>query len=49
MDLFVEGCQGMGLALAVGAIGGTVVGARADEGALTPALADLSAVAGAIL
>jgi hypothetical protein len=49
MDLFVEGCQGMGLALAVGAIGGTVVGARADEGALTPALAVLSAVAAAIL
>jgi hypothetical protein len=49
MDSFVEGCQGMGLALAVGGIGGTVVGARAGEGSLNAALAVLSAVAGALL
>jgi hypothetical protein len=49
MDLFVEGCQGMGLALAVGAIGGTIAGVRQDEGPLTPALAVVSAIAGAAL
>jgi len=49
MDLFVEGCQGMGLALAVGAIGGTVIGARRGEGNLTPAVAVLSAIGGALL
>ena len=49
MDVFVEGCQGLGLALAVGAIGGTVVGARSGEDALTPSLAVLSAVAGGLL
>ena len=32
MDLFVEGCQGLGLALAVGAIGGALVGARPGAG-----------------
>jgi hypothetical protein len=49
MDLFVEGCQGMGLALAVGSIGGTLVGARPSEGPLTPAVAFAVAVAGAAL
>jgi hypothetical protein len=49
MDLFVEGCQGMGLALAVGSIGGTLAGARSSEGPLTPAVAVAVAVAGAAL
>ena len=49
MDLFVEGCQGLGLALAVGMVGGTVAGVRSGEGAMTPALAVLSAAAGAVL
>jgi hypothetical protein len=50
MDLFVEGCQGMGLALAVGAIAGTIVGARPGEGGgVTPALAVLAAAGGALL
>ena len=49
MDLFVEACQGMGLALAVGSIGGTLVGARSSEGPLTPVVALAGAVAGAAL
>jgi hypothetical protein len=49
MDLFVEGCQGMGLALAAGALGGAVTGVRGGEGPLTPALALASAIAGAAL
>jgi asparagine N-glycosylation enzyme membrane subunit Stt3 len=49
MDLFVEGCQGLGLALAIGSIGGTLAGARSGEGPLTPTLAIASAIAGAAL
>jgi chromate transport protein ChrA len=49
MDLFVEGCQGLGLALAVGAIAGALVGVRAGEGPLTPVMAIVSAIAGAAL
>jgi hypothetical protein len=49
MDVFVEGCQGLGLALAVGTIGGTIVGVRTGEGPLTPIAAVASALAGAAL
>jgi hypothetical protein len=49
MDLFVEGCQGLGLALAVGALGGTLAGVRPGEGPLTPIVAIASAIAGAAL
>jgi hypothetical protein len=46
MDLFVEGCQGLGLALAMGAIGGALVGASAADGPLNVAIS-IGAAAGA--
>ena len=49
MDVFVEGCQGLGLALAVGAIAGTLIGATQGAGSLNAALAVGAAVAGALL
>ena len=49
MDVFVEACQGLGLALAAGTIGGTLVGVRPGEGPLTPIAAIASALAGAAL
>jgi len=49
MDVFVEACQGLGLALAVGAIGGSLVGATQGAGALNVALAIGAAVAGAVV
>lgn len=47
MDFFVEGCQGLGLALAIGAIGGALVGASSGAQGLNIALAIGAAVAGA--
>ena len=49
MDLFVEGCQGLGLALAVGAAAGALAGSRPGDGALMPVAAVLAAIAGAVL
>ena len=49
MDVFVEGCQGLGLALAVGAIAGALIGATPGGGPLNVALAVGAAVAGALL
>jgi hypothetical protein len=49
MDLFVEGCQGLGLALAMGAIGGALVGASAADGPLNVAISIGAAVGGALL
>jgi hypothetical protein len=49
MDLFVEGCQGLGLALAVGAIGGSLIGATSGGEGLYAALAVGAAIAGALL
>jgi hypothetical protein len=49
MDLFLEGSQGLGLALAIGAIGGTLVGASAADGPLNVASAIGAAVGGALL
>lgn len=49
MDLFLEGCQGVGLALALGAIGGTLVGASAADGPLNVALSIGAAAGGALL
>jgi hypothetical protein len=49
MDLFIEGCQGLGLALAVGAIGGSLIGATSGAEGLNAALAVGAAVAGALL
>ena len=49
MDVFVEGCQGLGLALAVGAIAGSLIGATRGAQGLNVALAIGAAVAGALL
>ena len=49
MDVFVEGCQGLGLALAVGAIAGALIGATRGARALNIVLAIGAAVAGALL
>jgi hypothetical protein len=49
MDLFVEGCQGLGLALAIGAIGGSLVGATSGAEGLNAVLAAGAAVAGGLL
>ena len=49
MDLFVEGCQGLGLALAAGAIGGSLIGATSGAQGLNAVLAAGAAVAGALL
>jgi hypothetical protein len=49
MDLFVEGCQGLGLALALGAIAGTLVGATAGDGPLNMVLGIGAAAGGALL
>jgi hypothetical protein len=48
MDTFVEGCQGLGLALAVGMVAGALAALIAREGALT-VLAVLGAIGGAAL
>jgi hypothetical protein len=49
VDLFLEGCQGLGLALAVGALAGAIAGASqlADRPAL--ALGAVAAIGGALL
>src|SRR5215218_10408057 len=49
MDLFVEGCQGLGLALAAGAICGSLIGATSGAEGLNAALAVGAALAGALL
>jgi hypothetical protein len=51
MDLFLQGCQGLGLALAAGALAGALAGATGSGsgGAATPALALLGVASGAVL
>jgi hypothetical protein len=49
MDLFLEGCQGLGLALAMGAIGGTLAGASAADRPLNIAISTGAAAGGALL
>jgi hypothetical protein len=49
VDLFLEGCQGAGLALAAGAIAGAIAGAARLDGAPALLLALLGAVGGALL
>jgi hypothetical protein len=52
MDLYFQACQGLGLALAAGGLGGALAGAAGEPGSrggFTPALAVLAIVGGAIL
>jgi hypothetical protein len=51
MDLFLQGCQGLGLALAAGTLAGALAGAPGSDsrGGLTPALALLAVAGGAVL
>jgi hypothetical protein len=52
MDLFLQGCQGLGLALAAGALAGALAGATGSgdsSGGITPALALLGVAGGAVL
>jgi hypothetical protein len=49
MDLFLEGCQGVGLALAAGTLAGALAGAAGWSGGPGAALAVLGAVGGALL
>jgi hypothetical protein len=49
MDLFLEGCQGAGLALAAGSIAGAITAASRLGAALAVALAAIGAVGGGLL
>jgi hypothetical protein len=49
VDLFLEGCQGLGLALAAWAIAGAIAGAARLDGAPALVLALIGAVGGALL
>lgn len=49
MDLFVAGCQGLGLALAVGALAGAVAGAAGLHGSSGVVLLAIALVTGAFL
>jgi hypothetical protein len=52
MDLFLQGCQGLGLALAAGTLAGALAGGTGTSeksGGVTPALALLAVAGGAVL
>jgi hypothetical protein len=49
MDLFLQGCQGLGLALAAGMAAGAIDAALGGDGAARAALAAVAAIAAAVL